>query len=263
MRHAIVTGGSSGIGEATAYALSKTGWRVSVLALPDVDLDRVAAANGDVFKCIPVDVTDGAAVFDAIAQAEAAFGPVDVLVTSAGIAHPGRFMDLDPDTFHRQMDVNYFGSLNAVAAVYDGMTRRGRGCIGLISSGAGLCGIFGHTAYAPTKFAIRGFGEALRAEAQPFGVSVTLCYLPDTDTPQMRANDPVRPAECARISGASNPWPADTIGAAIAKGVLSGKRCVTPGWKMKLLVRFVDPLAGLLRWHFDRQVRAVSTDADA
>lgn len=267
MAHAIITGGSSGIGAATAQTLNGQGWDVTVLALPDTDLEKSAnkarSSEYGRFQCLAVDVTDRDAVHKAVADAEAAFGPTELLVTCAGIARPGRFMDLAVDDFRNQMNVNFHGTVHAVSAVYPGMKSRKSGRIGLISSGAGLCGIFGHTAYAPTKFAVRGFGEALRAEARPFRISVTLCYLPDTDTPQMRANEGVRPAECARISGASHPWPSKEIGKRVAQGVVSRKRCVAPGWEMAALVRFSDPLAGVLRWWFDKSVAAVPAGNDA
>lgn len=258
-KHAIVTGGSSGIGKATAKVLLDRGWCVSILALDDPMLAEtyqqlVQDAPGRVHFG-GVDLIDPDATHGAIENCISAFGPVDALVTCAGIAKPARFADLSAQDFTSQMDVNYLGTLNAVRAVYPDMKACGSGRIGVISSGAGLLGIYGHTAYAPTKFAVRGLAEALRMEATPHGVTVTTCYLPDTDTPQLRANAAIRPAETSAISGTSHPWDAAEIGRRIVDGMERGAAHVSPGWQIGMIRRLASPLAPLLRWHVDRIVR--------
>ena len=75
-------------------------------------------------------------------------GPVDVLVTSAGYAHPGRFVDLDAAVFRDQMEVDYFGTLHAVRAVAPSMVERRRGHLVLVSSTVAFVGIYGYSAYA-------------------------------------------------------------------------------------------------------------------
>lgn len=261
-KHAIVTGGSSGIGKATAALLLDRGWRVSLLALEDPLLAQahqaLAADAPDRVQACGVDVTDRDAMATAVQSCIAALGPVDALIPCAGIAKPSKFMDLSKTDFASQMDVNFHGTVNAVRAVYPGMKARKTGSIALISSGAGLMGIFGHTAYAPTKFAVRGFGEALRMEAKPHGIKVSVCFLPDTETPQMLANTRIRPPETAAISGAGNPWSAARIGARIVDGIERSKPRITPGWQMTLVEKFAAPLAAVLRWHFDGIVRRVS-----
>ncbi len=260
--HAIVTGGSSGIGYGVAQSLAARGWAVSILALDDTamararqSLENAVPAGG--FHAAVVDVTDRDAVLAAVARSTAEQGPPALLVTSAGIAKPMRFMDLPPTEFARQMDVNFHGTHNAVAAVYPAMAAAKAGRIALISSGAGLMGIFGHTAHAPTKFAVRGFGEALRSEARPKGISVTTCYLPDCDTPQFRDNHPIRPPETAAVSGAAIPWPVDQIAERIVTATLAGRSHVAPGLQMALVHRLSSPLAAILRGHVDRVVARV------
>lgn len=262
VKHAIVTGGSSGIGKATAAELLDRGWRVSILALDDLNLhETYAALQTDASGRVHihgVDVTDRARTRAAVEDCVAAQGPVDALITSAGVAKPARFQDLSDDDFIKQMDVNFHGTINSVSAVYSDMKARGSGNISLISSGAGLLGVLGHTAYAPTKFAVRGFGEALRMEAKPHGINVSVCYLPDTDTPQLRANAGIRPAETAAISGAGQPWCARHVGGHIVDGIERGSQCVTPGWQMTFVNRLASPIAGILRWHVDRIVARTS-----
>lgn len=269
MRHAIVTGGSSGIGLATAKLLAERGWVLSLLAegrssLAEAAVDVAAKAGGDdrVFFKV-VDVRDAVATEAAIRAAEAALGPCEALVASAGVSLPGRFDDLDRSEFERQMDVNFLGTVHAVRPAYETMRAQGNGRIVLISSAAGLLGIFGHTAYAPTKFAVRGFGEALRSEAKPHGVSVTICYLPDTDTPQLRANLDLKPPETKAIGGAAGCWPVDVIARRIVDAMERRQARLLPGLTLVALAYFLGPLGpGLNAW-FDRTVKRVQAKASS
>ena len=111
----LVTGGSSGIGLATARLAIDRGARVSLIARrPDV-LDEAAAslrAAGGQVAVAATDVADAAQVDAAVAALTDAFGPVDIAICSAGQARPGYFQELDPELFRTMMDVNYFGTVN-------------------------------------------------------------------------------------------------------------------------------------------------------
>jgi NAD(P)-dependent dehydrogenase (short-subunit alcohol dehydrogenase family) len=151
--HVLVTGGSSGIGRAFVRQVVARGAHVSVLALPDDDLGRTAEELGPPHQVVGVDVTDHEAVHDAVRRVTAALGPGDVLLTCAGIAHPGYFGRLDDDVFRRTMEIDYFGTLHAMRAVVPDMVARRHGSVVGISSAAGLIGVFGYSAYAPAKSA--------------------------------------------------------------------------------------------------------------
>src|SRR4051812_5347692 len=156
--HAIVTGGSSGIGWATPRLLAEKGARVSLVAR---DAGRLAGAQQRIQGEFPsavvttaaADVTDAGALAAAFTTLSDASGPCDVLVACAGSAHPGYFEQLDDAVFRDQMEVDYFGALHAVRAVVPPMMTRGRGHVVLVSSTAGLVGVFGYSAYAPAKYA--------------------------------------------------------------------------------------------------------------
>jgi len=190
--HAIVTGGSAGIGLAVAERLAAKGARVSLIAR---DPARLAAAASRVpgSATAAADVTDPVALGAAIDRLVAERGPCDVLVTSAGSAHPGYFLELDDAVFRDQMELDYFGTLHAIRAVLPSMVERRRGTVVGISSDAGLIGVFGYTAYGATKFAVRGLLDALRAEMRPHGVHVLCAYPPDTDTPGFEAENRLKP----------------------------------------------------------------------
>lgn len=260
--HALITGGSSGIGLAAARLLVRRGEAVTILAR---DPDRLAAAErlllaertapDQPVAALAADVTDAEALAAAIAAARARAGPVRRLVTSAGTALPGRFEALDADTFRRQMEVNYLGTVNAVRAVLAEMRAARAGRIGLMSSGAGLIGLFGYTAYAPTKFAVRGFGEALAAELSGSGVTVSICYAPDTDTPQLAAERLTKPPQTQAITGAARVFSPERVAAALIAGMDRGRLEIAPGIEMRLLNRFHSAGGPLIRRYLDALAR--------
>lgn len=264
MTHTIITGGSSGIGlecarqlMAQGHALTLIASREPLLAEAIETLARPSSPDPTRLGYAVADVRDADAVTNAIASAEHARGPCDMLITSAGVVLPGRFEDLPAEEFKRQMDVNYHGTFNAVRAVYSGMIERGAGQIGMISSAAGLIGIFGYTAYAPTKFAVRGFAEALRGEAKPHGISVTICYPPDTDTPQLAAETPLKPDETKAIAGGAKAMQPEPVARALIKGMQRRQFAVYPGFEVTMLGALTSLVFPALNWHFDRTVRRI------
>lgn len=257
--HALITGGSSGIGLETARLLAARGATVSLLARR-ADVLASAAADlrdgGATVHTFSADVADQAAVVRAVADLESAAGPIDVVVTSAGQARPGHFLELDDEVFRRMIEVDYFGTLYAVRAVAPSMVERRRGSIVAVSSGAGLVGLWGYTAYAPAKFAVRGLMESLRAELRPHGVRVSCVYPPDVDTPQLAEENLYKPAETAAISGAVKPMPATDVAASIVKAVDTGRFAVYPNREMALLAGLGPLLAPVVRRVFDRKARS-------
>ena len=261
MTHVIITGGSSGIGFAVASIYAARGARLSLIArsrglLEDAQAKLVASsgANADSIRIEAADVAVEGDVEAAIRRCEQAFGPCDILVASAGIVEPGRFEELDSASFRQQMDTNFSGTVHAVRAVYDSMKRRRRGRIMMISSGAGLLGIYGYSAYCASKFAVHGFAQALRSEARPHGVSVSVCFPPDTETPQFQRELAARPPEAATIMGTVRPWPVEAVARRIAKGTDRGRFEVYFGTTLFLLGRFAPAVRPLLNWWFDRAI---------
>lgn len=262
-QHVLITGGSSGIGLALACQAAAAGARVSLIARDPGKLATAASqvradapAAPEIFTA-PADVADEAALVAAIRAAEAANGPVDVLITSAGVARPGHFAEIPVSVFEHTMAVNYFGTLYAVKAVTPSMCARGRGKIVMISSGAGLVGLFGYTAYAPSKFALRGFAESLRGELKPAGVTVSIVYPPDTDTPQLAEENLTKPEETKALTAAGGLWTAEAVARATLEGVRRGRFAVTPGVQLTALAWLHSLIAPVLRWSFDRTTAQV------
>ena len=262
MTHVIITGGSSGIGLALAHIYAARGARISLLArsLPALEAVQAELARDHREASIHVesaDVSNEDQAFAAIRRCEDAFGPCAILITSAGIVEPGRFEALSSAAFNRQIQTNLLGSVHAVRAVYAAMKERRSGRIMLVSSGAGLIGIYGYTAYCASKFALHGFADALRSEAKPHGVNVSVCFPPDTETPQFSRELEHRPLEATVIMGRVAPWSSATVALRIARAIDKGQFEVFFGWTLWALGRFGSAVKPVLNWWFDRGIRRI------
>ncbi|MFN8025124.1 MAG: SDR family oxidoreductase [Acidimicrobiia bacterium] len=255
--HVLITGGSSGIGLATAVLAARAGARVSLVARDRRKLDDAAAQVGPGTATASADVTDAAAVVAAVATATEQHGPVDVLITSAGLAHPGYFTELDNAVFREQIDVDYFGTLHAVRAVVPTMVARRRGHLVLVSSTAGLVGVFGYSAYAPAKYAVRGLAETLRPELVHHGITVACVYPPDTLTPGFEAENALKPPETVKISEAIKPRDAEHVAKAVIKGIEKDRLVITADTQTAALARAAGLLGPYVRATMDRTVRKV------
>jgi 3-dehydrosphinganine reductase len=171
------------------------------------------------------------------------------------MARPGYFEDVPVSVFERTMAVNYFGTLYPLKALVPAMRRRRRGAVVMISSGAGLHGFFGYTAYSPSKFALRGLAEGLRAELVGTGVHVMIVYPPDTDTPQLAEENKTKPVETTAITAAGGLWTADAVARVTLDGLERKRFAVTPGLQITALAWLHSILAPVLHWNFDRAAR--------
>lgn len=158
---AVITGASSGIGEATARKLSAEGHPLLLIARR---LDRLQALNLPNCICAQVDVTDYAAMKQAITDAEAKFGPADVIVNNAGVMLLGQLDTQDPAEWQQMVNVNIMGVMNGIQAVLSGMKARNTGTIINVSSLAGRKTFPNHAAYCGTKFAVHALTENTREE---------------------------------------------------------------------------------------------------
>lgn len=258
-RHAVVTGGSSGIGRATARLLTQRGAHVSLVArrqeLLDetrAELERLRRDATQRLRAHAADLTDWPQTQEAIAALTGDGCPADILVNAAGFAHPGYFEELPLDIFRETMDTDFFGTLHPIKAVVPQMLERRSGHIVNFSSMAGYLGVFGYTAYGAAKFAVRGFSDVLRSELRPYGIHVGVVFPPDTDTPQLHYENQFKPLETRRISGAARPLTADQVAQAVVRGIERRQAYILPGFEAKLSFFLADGLAGLFRWYFDR-----------
>jgi NADP-dependent 3-hydroxy acid dehydrogenase YdfG len=165
----VITGASSGIGEATARAFSAAGHPLLLLARRVKPMAKLGLPDT---LALSLDVTDRAAFADAIAQGEARSGPVDALINNAGTIMLGRFTTQNPEEWDPMVDVNVKGLMNSIHAVALKMVNRRAGTVINISSVGGIKPLPNHVAYVGTKFAASGLSENLREELAPANVRV-------------------------------------------------------------------------------------------
>jgi 3-dehydrosphinganine reductase len=252
-RHAIVTGGTSGIGLATAARLARLGAGVSLLAIDGLE-EALRALPGRRVDAVRADVTDARAVEAAVAALAARHGPCDLLVTAAGGALPGLVDQLDEAAFRAQMELNYFGTLHAVLAVLPAMLARRQGRIVLVSSTLGVSGGYGYAAYSPAKFAVRGLAEALRAELRPRGILVGCAVPAATDTAGHAREQRAKPEAVRRVEPPGRLLPPERVAAAIVDGARRGRFLITAERRTRTLLRLASVLAPLRRRRLDRAV---------
>lgn len=177
IRVAFVTGASSGLGMGLARRLARDGYAVGLAARRVGRLEEVAsgirAAGGRAVVC-PCDVSDRAQVHDAVTAAEAALGPVDLLVANAGISEAASAQALDGDVVARLMRVNFLGAVYAAERVLPGMLARDRGQLVAVGSQTGYGGLPKTAAYSASKGALHNFFESLRLDLRGTGVDVTI-----------------------------------------------------------------------------------------
>ncbi len=164
-----ITGASSGIGEATARAFSAAGHPVLLMARR---IDRLDALGLPDSLCRQVDVRDRPAIAAAVAEAEALYGPTDVMFANAGIARLADIARQDPAEWDEMIDINTKGVMNSVHAVMNGMIARRRGTLVMMSSIAGRKVYPDHTVYCGTKYFVHAVSESLRGYLAPHDVRV-------------------------------------------------------------------------------------------
>ncbi|MES2498007.1 MAG: oxidoreductase [Pseudomonadota bacterium] len=169
----IITGCSTGIGRAIADHVLSTGDRVAVTARRPADVADIVAAYPARAIAIALDVADPAQVTAAVAQAEAHFGTIDVLVNNAGYGYVASIEEGDEAAVKAMYEVNLFGALRMMQAVLPGMRARRSGRIIQISSLAGRISNPATGHYSGTKFALEAVSEALSREVEGLGIRVT------------------------------------------------------------------------------------------
>jgi hypothetical protein len=199
---ALVTGASSGIGEATAESLADAGASIALAARREAELqavaDRIRAAGSDALV-VPTDVTDESAVDAMVETTVAELGSLDILVNNAGVMLLEAALAADRDNWRQMVEVNLLGLMNATHAALPVMHEQGAGHIVNVSSTAGRNATATASGYNATKFGVNGFTEALRQEVTEDGIRTTLIEpgIVDTELQDHIPDDDIK----ARLEG--------------------------------------------------------------
>ncbi len=189
---AVITGGASGIGRATAQALYARGAHVVLADINSKGLqeakEQIRQRNSEaagIILGIPTDVTSEEQVQALMRQAVETCGRIDLVVTSAGIGRGGSIDLFTAAEMQAMMNINFMGTYHCVQAALSTMRQQQSGHFVLLSSVAGKLGAPMLTAYCASKWAIRGFSVALRIELHGSGIGVTTVYPAWVDTPMI------------------------------------------------------------------------------
>ena len=174
---AVITGSSRGIGLETALILARNGYTTyATMRSPEKDtsIKEAVQKEGIPVRVIQLDVTDDTSVKNARDHILSEVGRIDILVNNAGYGLVGVLEDLSIEEIKSQYETNLFGLIRVIHAVLPTMRKQRSGRIINISSGAGIFGYPGGSAYVSTKFAVEGLSESIAYELEPFGIKVIL-----------------------------------------------------------------------------------------
>ena len=241
-RFVLISGGSSGIGLALANEFAKRGSNICILARREevlakaiLEIKSHCILTSQVVIGLSLDVTNRELIKERILAIISEHGTPDILINSAGVAHPGQFEELEMEIFDWMINVNYMGTVNMCKAIIPYMLERQSGTIVNISSVAGFLGVYGYTAYCGSKFAVKGFSDALRSEMKPHNINVQIVFPPDTQTPQLDYENQYKPRITKALSSSAGVMPADKVAQEIIKGIQRGSSVIIPGFESKLM----------------------------
>jgi 3-dehydrosphinganine reductase len=264
-KHVLITGGSSGIGLATALAYAKQGAKITLVAR---NLTKLQAAKatideqckskehkwGDdpIVHIISCDTSSSqAAVDSALESTKNPFGEVDVLINCAGTSIAGEFETTSTTEFTNMFNTNVMGSVYPTQSLIKSMKKKRRGRIVFVASQVAQVAIHGYTAYAASKWALRGLAEALQMEVKPYGILISIVYPPDTNTPGYEQEMSTKPELTKKLSESGTVFNSDDVAADILKYSCQGYYGISTGfdgWLLKQLHPGFSPLNNL--WEF-------------
>jgi len=183
-----ITGASSGIGKALAIKFSKEGWNVAISARRENLLEEIAKSNNNIYP-FPLDVTNSEkckSIFESVIKKT---GEINISVFCTGIHDPKSEKKLNIEKIREIMEVNFFGTVNSINAVYDYYKEKKSGQISIVSSVAGYRGLPAAGAYCASKSALSSFAESLYFDLKRFNVRVSLVNPGFIKTPMTDQND--------------------------------------------------------------------------
>jgi NAD(P)-dependent dehydrogenase (short-subunit alcohol dehydrogenase family) len=269
-----ITGGSSGIGLATAKACLSEGASVHLIARRR---DKLSQAVQTLSSTLPesgalskgasritfsvIDVASTEQIVGELPHSFASVGLPQVLINCAGMSRPGYFEELSLDILRTTVETNLLGTLNMTSLVYRAMIdAKIPGHIVNVSSMAGLVGVFGYTAYGASKFGIVGFSETLRSEAKRYGIRVSVLCPPDTETPQLEEENKYKPPETRAVAGNAKLLSPDVVARALVSRLFTNQFIIFPDSTSALIYGIKRYAPRLVEFFMDQDVRKAQKD---
>ena len=188
MKKIWITGASSGIGKALALKFAKEDWQVAASARREQLLNEISESNKNIYS-FPLDVTDSEKCKEVFNQIKEKFQDIDISIFCTGMHDPKSEKKLNLESINKIMNVNFFGTINSVNAVYDYYREKKYGHISIVSSVAGYRGLPTGGAYCASKSALTTFAESLYFDMKRFNVRVSVVHPGFIKTPMTDQND--------------------------------------------------------------------------
>lgn len=257
MQTILITGGSSGIGLAVARQLAYRPCQLVLVARSPARLASAARGleltkhSDTLVTTVSVSVTDPQRL---ALELEVFLPQLDVAIHCAGLGLAKTLASTSEHEFRKIIETNLFGTVNISRLVAASMQKRGKGRLLLVSSAAGLLGIYGYTAYSASKFGVEGFAQSLRNELVGTGVSLGVVYPPDVNTPMLEAENLTKPDITRVISGGVLMTP-EAVASCIVKHISRSSFRIFPGFRNWLNCFFITHFPQISFTVIDRIVK--------
>jgi 3-dehydrosphinganine reductase len=261
-KNILITGGSKGIGLEMARGFARAGANLALIARGKDDLQAAKIAleglgTGSVVRAYACDVTNADTLADYINMVLFELGSLDGVIANTGYCHPGNFHELALDDFDRQIDTNLRGVIYTLRLSIPHLLENPNGAfIAITSSPAGHMGIFGFSAYGPTKAALSNLADTLRAEYGDRGIRVHLLLPPDTDTPGYREEVKLYPPECRAVLAGGSLLSPEYVAQQFVTGIANHKKRIAVGWEARAMMTLMRIWPGAFDLYTAQKKRA-------
>lgn len=241
---AAITGGSQGLGKATAKYFVRLGGSICIIAR-GIEILRKAAReineakvdNSQFIEIIACDTTDMDKLMPLLTEFIEKKGIPDYLLNCVGYAYADYIENISLEDFKKNMEVNYYGQLIPILILLPYFMKEKKGYIANVSSMLGYMGLMGYATYVPSKYAVVGLTETIRNELKPYKINVSILYPPSMDTPGFEKENETKPEECRIMEERGGLETPEDVAEVFIEGILKNKFNILPGeakfiWKV-------------------------------
>ncbi len=241
---AIITGGSQGLGKASAKYFVELGGSVCIIArrteiLKEAanEINELKLGDSQFIEIIACDTTIMDKLKPLLTEFIEKYGIPDYLLNCVGYAYANYIEKCSLGDFKKNMEVNYYGQLVPILILLPYFMKEKKGHIVNVSSILGYMGLMGFTTYVPSKYAVVGLSETLRNELKPYRINVSILYPPSMDTPGFEIENKTKPEECRIMEARGGLETPENVAEVFIHGILRNKFNILPGeakfiWKL-------------------------------